>query len=153
MWNAKKSKESPESPELPEHPKPIDNEIEVFRKEPKVGLPYMMSNWTRTIDKYPNQRYFTTNIPVFQGYYIKHYQRGSGDGADHYYVFEKQGKEIELELDYAGKMSFVEYDSHLQAITTFLCNETQETRIAWRIWMYIFSFFPNHMHLIHRDDM
>jgi hypothetical protein len=83
-------------------------EKEVFRITPVVGKYYATALYTRKIQIYPKERYFTTNQLEFIGRYIRTESYGHGDAGYGYCIFEKNGLEKALEMDYEGKRCFIE---------------------------------------------
>ena len=55
----------------------LNNEIEVFRLTPEVGKCYEYAESTRKLGRYPNERYFTRNIPQYVGRYVRSDGRAS----------------------------------------------------------------------------
>jgi hypothetical protein len=85
------------------------NEIEVRRK-PIEGKYYEATFWTRKTGHWSNEKYYTdkTVHREYVGQYLRHRQEGYGDGADHWAIFLRDNKEIEIEYDYDGKRAFCE---------------------------------------------
>ena len=91
-------------------PKINPAEIEIFRITPMPEKLYETACYTRRTGVFPNEKYFTTNIPRFVGKFIKHYQIGYGDGAIHYDIFEKDGHKERVDYSYDGTTCYREYD-------------------------------------------
>ncbi len=84
-------------------------EIVVLRT-PIEGKYYDATFWTRREGDWPNEKHYTkeTNPREFAGKYLRHKQEGWGDGGDHWAIFLRDGKEIEIEYDYDGKRAWYE---------------------------------------------
>jgi len=85
------------------------DEIEIFRITPICDRLYETASYTRKTGEIPNERYFTTHEPRFVGKFIKHCQIGSGNGAIHYDIFEKDGQRIRVDYSYDGTTCYREY--------------------------------------------
>lgn len=83
-------------------------ETEVFRIDPKERNYYYTAEWTRKEGRWPNEKYFTTHPLKYVGQFIKHVQKGFGDGATHTGYFLLDGKEVLVHYKYEGTTSFVE---------------------------------------------
>lgn len=83
-------------------------EIEVFRLTPIPGKYYETALHTRSVGRYPDTKYYTTNIPIYVGKFIKHISTGYGDSAQHYDIFNDNGKEIIVQYTYEGTTCFRE---------------------------------------------
>ena len=81
------------------------NEIEV-RRTPVEGKYYEATFWTRKTGHCSNEKYYTdkTVHREYVGQYLRHRQ----EGADHWAIFLRDNKEIEIEYDYDGKRAFCE---------------------------------------------
>jgi hypothetical protein len=87
-------------------------EVEVVRSV-VVGKYYEATYLTKKIGLWPNEKYYTTKPRQYVGQYLRHVKQGMGDGADHWYIFIHNGKEIEVELDYEGTRAFHEVSPQL----------------------------------------
>jgi hypothetical protein len=84
-------------------------EIEVYRLSPVVGKAYKTAEWTRKEGGWPNERYYTTNIPRYVGTFIKTVREGGwGDGARIWSLFDDNGKEVRVDYTYEGTTCFIE---------------------------------------------
>jgi hypothetical protein len=84
-------------------------EIEVYRLEPVAGKAYKTAEWTRKEGKYPNEKYFTTNVPLYVGKFIETVREGGwGDGARIWSLFDDNGKVVRVDYTYEGTTSFIE---------------------------------------------
>ena len=121
-------------------------EIEVFRLiEPSArsGLPnysddkffsvdkcYEHALYTRTIGPWQNQKYFTTNPMQYVGKYVRSVRWGIRDGSGGDEIFNNNGIEVIIHLDYAGTTSFREVPCKEVGTAT---GTTTGTGIATRI--------------------
>ncbi len=100
-------------------------EIEVFRlREPSartgllrnypdraffsVNKCYEFAKYTRKSGRWPNEKYYTTRPMQYVGKYVRSERWGNGDdggGAD---VFNNNGTEVKITLDYEGTISYRE---------------------------------------------
>jgi hypothetical protein len=80
---------------------------EVFRT-PNEGQFYETTFWTHREGIWPHEKYYIdeTAQREYVGQYLRHRKEGYGDGADHWAIFLRDGKEIEIEYDYDGKRAF-----------------------------------------------
>jgi hypothetical protein len=90
----------------------IIKELSVVRK-PVEGKYYEATFWTRKEGHWSAERYFTrdTTAREYVGKYLRHKREGWGDGAEHWAIFLRDGKEIEMEYDYEGKRAWREVDN------------------------------------------
>jgi hypothetical protein len=89
----------------------INNKSEIIVvRRPTEGKYYSATFWTRRTGDWTNEIYYTDfSRPIeYAGLYLRHRQQGYGDGADHWAIFLKDGKEHEIEYDYEGKRAFYE---------------------------------------------
>ena len=68
---------------------------EVSRDSPQVGKTYVTARFTETIGDFYSksnpQRWFTTHDLIYVGTYLRHEQKGYGEGCDSRYIFQLQG--------------------------------------------------------------
>lgn len=94
----------------PDEKKPVPvKELAVVRT-PIEGKYYEATYYDRREGKWDNERHFIkeTTPREYVGKYLRHIQQGYGDGADHWAVFLRDGKEIDIEYDYDCKRAFFE---------------------------------------------
>jgi hypothetical protein len=81
-------------------------------RSPVEGKYYEATFWTRKEGLWPiKEKYYTTNTidqREYAGKFLRTRSEGGGDGGDHWAVFMRDGKEIEIEYDYDGKRAFYE---------------------------------------------
>jgi hypothetical protein len=79
-------------------------------RRPSIDKYYEATFWDRREGPWDNERHFAkeTTKREYVGKYVRHKQQGYGDGADHWAVFLRDGKEIEIEYDYDGKRAWYE---------------------------------------------
>jgi hypothetical protein len=88
---------------------PLEGETEVFFITPEQGKCYNYAEATRkVIQGLNNRKYFTTNPLEYVGKFVRHEQRGQGNGADHWYIFNLNGTEKKIPLSYEGNTCLVE---------------------------------------------
>ena len=84
-------------------------EVEVFRlirfEKDKC---YEFALCTRTVGKYPDDKYYTTNSLQYLGKYIKSERYGYGDGGGGAEHFDNNGVKIQIVYDYEGRTCFRE---------------------------------------------
>jgi hypothetical protein len=86
-------------------------EIEIKYAKLEVGKTYKTVEITRKEGMWPNQRYFTTNIPRYVGKYVETLREGGfGDGARIWSVFDDNGKINRVDYSYEGTTCFIESD-------------------------------------------
>jgi hypothetical protein len=84
-------------------------EIEIVHKLLEVGKAYKTVEWTRRAGIWPNEKWFTTNIPKYVGKFVKTVtEGGGGDGARVWSIFDDNGKENRVNYKYEGTTSFIE---------------------------------------------
>lgn len=84
-------------------------EIEIYCSELVSGKAYKTAEWTRTEGKWPNEKYFTKNTPIYVGKFIETVREGGwGDGARIWSLFDDNGKINRVEYTYEGTTSFIE---------------------------------------------
>ena len=83
-------------------------EIEVYRLTPENGKYYETTTYTRKVGRWPNEKYYTTNPLRYVGEFIKHYQRGYGDGAQHWDMYMNNNEEERVDYEYEGTTCFRE---------------------------------------------
>jgi hypothetical protein len=91
-------------------PKPV-KELKVIRT-PIEGKFYEATFWTRKEGHWSKETHYTleTTPREYAGQYLRHKREGYGDGADHWAIFLKNGKEIEIEYDYDGNRAWYEVE-------------------------------------------
>ena len=77
---------------------------EVFRDSPQLGKFYKTARFTTTTGAYYNKanpiRWFTENEVIYVGKFLRHEQKGYGEGCDSRYIFEDaEGKEVTVHAD------------------------------------------------------
>ena len=103
---------------------PADNKLETYYKAqnpihvkelavvrtPIEGKYYEATFWQRKEGHWSAEKHYTkeTTPREYVGKYLRHVKQGYGDGADHWAVFLRDGKEIEIEYDYDGKRAWYE---------------------------------------------
>jgi len=87
-------------------------EIFVVRS-PVVGKYYEATFWDRKEGHWSNEKHYSeaTTKREYAGQYLRTRSEGYGDGADHWGIFLRDGKEIEIEYDYDGKRAFYEVEA------------------------------------------
>ena len=87
-------------------------EIFVVRS-PVIGHYYEATFWDRKEGPWDNEKHYSkaTTKREYVGKYIRHRQEGYGDGADHWAIFMRDGKEVEVEYDYEFKRAFYEVEA------------------------------------------
>lgn len=87
-------------------------EIFVVRS-PVVGKYYEATFWDRREGHWDNEKHYSkaTTKREYAGQYLRTRSEGYGDGADHWAIFLRDGKEIEIEYDYDGKRAFYEVEA------------------------------------------
>ncbi len=83
-------------------------EVEVFRLcsfDKEVNYSFALK--TRTIGKYPNERYYTTNNLKFVGKHVSSARWGYGDNGGGAETFNDNGRITEIVYDYEGNTCFV----------------------------------------------
>jgi hypothetical protein len=86
-------------------------EVEVFRITPEVGKCYEYAESTRTQGRYPNQRRFTINTPLYVGRLTRTETGGYGDnGWKRDYFQDNTGTEHVVNYSYEGNTCFREVD-------------------------------------------
>lgn len=90
----------------------IENDIEVFRITPIIDKYYETAENTRIVGIWPNQKYYTTNIPRYVGRFIRQFSCGWGDGAQYTNIFynDDTNKEELIPLSYSGSTCFKEVE-------------------------------------------
>ena len=83
-------------------------EIEVFRLTPEKGKYYVTTTCTRKVGHWPNTKYYTTNPLQYVGEFVKHFQQGWADGAQHWDIFTNNGKDEIVHYTYEGTTCFLE---------------------------------------------
>jgi hypothetical protein len=93
----------------------IEKELVVVRL-PIEGKYYEATTWDRKDGHWSAEKHYTneTTKREYVGKYLRHIQQGYGDGADHWAVFLRDGKEIEIEYDYEGKLAWYEVPEQMQ---------------------------------------
>jgi hypothetical protein len=83
---------------------------------PIEGKYYEATTWDRKDGHWSNENHYTyeTTKREYAGKYLRHIQQGYGDSADHWAVFLRDGKEIEIEYDYWGKRAWYEVSEQAQ---------------------------------------
>ncbi len=81
-----------------------NNIQEVSRNAPELGKYYETATYTSTTghpySKANPERWFTTNKLVYVGKYLRHEQRGYGEGCDSRHIFEGvNGEEVTVQVD------------------------------------------------------
>ena len=102
---------------IPE-PKPVVVKQNCNKKElavvrtPLEGKYYEATFWQRREGHWSAEKHYTkeTTPREYVGKYLRHKQQGYGDGADHWAIFLRDGKEIEIEYDYDGKRAWYEVE-------------------------------------------
>jgi hypothetical protein len=91
-------------------------EIEVYRViEFSPDKNYEFALKTRSECGIPNTtKHFTTNPLEYVGKYVRAERRGRGDGGECTYVFDNNGVEIRIELDYEGRSCFREVEEEVE---------------------------------------
>jgi hypothetical protein len=103
---------------------PADNTLETYYKAqnpvyvkelavvrtPIEGKYYEATFWQRKEGHWSAEKHYTkeTTPREYVGKYLRHKKEGYGDGADHWAIFLRDGKEIEIEYDYDGKRAWYE---------------------------------------------
>ena len=79
-------------------------------RTPVQGKYYEITYYDRREGVWPNEKHYIkeTTPREYAGKYLRHRSEGCGDGADHWAIFLRDGKEIEIEYDYDGKRAFYE---------------------------------------------
>jgi hypothetical protein len=87
----------------------LGKELVVVRT-PIEGKYYEATTWDRKDGHWSAENHYTneTTKREYVGKYLRHIQQGYGDSADHWAVFLRDDKEIEIEYDYWGKRAFYE---------------------------------------------
>jgi hypothetical protein len=85
-----------------------NQEIEVYHDSPKPDKYYFTALYTRKEGKWDNQRYFTTNKPIYAGKHIRGMREGWGDGACVYELFDQDENIVRVNYTYEGTTCFVE---------------------------------------------
>jgi len=82
----------------------------VVTNKPVEGKYYEATFLTRKDGHWSNETYYTKESTPreYAGKYLRRKQCGYGDSADHWAIFLRDGKEIEIEYDYEGKRAFYE---------------------------------------------
>ena len=90
----------------------IEKELAVVRL-PIEGKYYEATFWDRKDGHWSAEKHYTneTTPRDYVGKYLRHVQQGYGDSADHWAIFLRDGKEIQIEFDYDGKRAFYEVDA------------------------------------------
>jgi hypothetical protein len=88
----------------------IQEEVEVYRLEPKMGKYYETAEYTKKTGTWGerNERYFTKNVPRYVGKFIRIERSGYGDGGRVWAIFDDNGKQVQVEYTYEGTTSFRE---------------------------------------------
>lgn len=89
-------------------------EVEVFRLiEFNQDKYYVFALKTRTQGVWPNQKYYTTNPLEYLGKYVREERSGGiwGDGRSCDYIFDNDGREKRISLDYEGCSCFREVET------------------------------------------
>jgi len=94
--------------------KPV-KEITLVKELAVVRLPiegkyYEATTWDRKDGHWSNENHYTyeTTPREYAGKYLRTRSEGWGDGADHWAIFLRDDKEIEIEYDYWGKRAWYE---------------------------------------------
>lgn len=83
---------------------------------------------TRMEGPWHNQRYYTTNPLRYVGKYVSSIRTGSANGTEITEIFNDNGTENRVELDYDGKTSFIETPCrHESSTTTYSTNSPAAT--------------------------
>lgn len=69
---------------------------------------YSTALYTKREGTWPNEKYTTTNPLQYVGKYVRTERMGYGNGGSVWEIFNNNGKEEKVELDYYGKTCFVE---------------------------------------------
>ena len=84
-------------------------EEEVFRIiEFSKEKEYFFALKTRSEGKWPKQKHYTTNPLQYVGKYVRSERWGYGDGSGGAEIFNLDGKQVRIELDYEGRTCFKE---------------------------------------------
>ena len=83
-------------------------EVQVFRLTPQEGKHYQTTLWTRRVGNWPDEKYYSTNELKYVGKFIRHESVGYRDNAQHWDIFDNDGKEEIVNYTYEGTTSFVE---------------------------------------------
>lgn len=81
--------------------------MEVFRLTPEVGKKYFTAEYTSSEGKWPHVRYFAKELR-YVGEFRQHIVNGYRDNAQHYDIFDLDGKEVIVEYTYEGTTCFKE---------------------------------------------
>ena len=91
----------------------MSQEIEVFRICPVVNKFYEHAEYTHSLGRYPNQRYFTNIPPKYVGEFIRSERGGWGDGGWQTDYFKNLNGDItSINYSYEGRTSFREVPCH-----------------------------------------
>ena len=87
-------------------------EVEVFRITPEVGKCYEHIEATRSVEakQGPDHRYFSTKQRSYVGKFVKNVKEGSGNGIEHFAIFDDNGKENKIQYSYKGFTCFIEVE-------------------------------------------
>jgi hypothetical protein len=79
-------------------------------RSPIVDKYYEATFWDRKEGHWSNEKHYVkeTTKREYAGKYLRTRREGYGDGADHWAIFLRDGKEIEIEYDYDGNRAFYE---------------------------------------------
>lgn len=120
-------------------------ETEVFRfsqSDFDTNKAYAFALHTRKEGRWPNVRYYTTNPLQYVGKYVRSERWGMGEGSGGAEIFNDNGTENRIELDYEGKTCFLEVplrviknDSHAysQMSSTSPPKDSTDTEDYWHI--------------------
>ncbi|NBY40150.1 MAG: hypothetical protein EBQ66_04445 [Flavobacteriia bacterium] len=83
------------------------SEVEVYRiSEFDKTKCYGFALKTRTEGKYPNEKYYSTNLVLYLGRHVKSERWGYGDSHGGAETFENNGIKHRIVYDYEGKTCF-----------------------------------------------
>jgi hypothetical protein len=82
-------------------------------RTPVEGKYYEATFWDKKEGHWSVEKHYAkeTTPREYVGQYLRHEKQGYGDGADHWAIFLKDGKEIKIEYDYDGKRAWYEEDA------------------------------------------
>jgi len=92
-------------------------EVEVFRyceSDFDKNKVYDYALYTRSVNPWPNTKYYTTNKLQYVGKYLRTESWGMGDASGCASYFDNNGEIIRIEYDYDGKTCFREHTDELQ---------------------------------------
>ena len=94
-------------------------EVEVFRLiKFDTSKCYEFALKTKTVGRYPNEKYYTTNPLKYLGKYTHSEDWGYGDGHGGAENFNDNGVKHRIVYDYEGKTCFREVPDHAQTSPT-----------------------------------